>query len=128
MTEPNESQPERVGTGKRPGESAEERRERMRELARRSNEARKRNKAEREAAAAPGSGSGAAVEERDRAAALKEMRRLLKSPTTKDADKVAAARILAGAEEDKKVGRPPSVEALRSLSTEELEALVLAHC
>lgn len=103
-------------------------REKMRELGRKGAEARWRKKAEHDTNAAPGSGSGAAVEERDRAAALREMRRLLKSPTTKDADKVAAARILAGTEEDKKVGKPPSVEALRSLSTEELEALVLAHC
>lgn len=116
-----------VGTGFRAGETPEERRERMRALALKSNEARKRNKAERDAAAAPGSGSTAGTDERDRALALREARRLLKADKTPDAVKAQLIRTLAGVEDDKKVGKPPSIEALRALPSDDLEAIVLAH-
>jgi hypothetical protein len=79
------------------------------------------------ASAVPGSGLNAGAEERDRALALREARRLLKAATTPDAVKAQLIRTLAGVEDDKRIGKPPSVERLRSLSTEELEGLVLAH-
>lgn len=74
-----------------------------------------------------GSGSTKPGEERDRDLARREMRRLVRSGTAKDADKVAAARILAGLDEVKTEAKAPTIEALEDLSAEELEALVLAH-
>lgn len=74
-----------------------------------------------------GSGSTAGIEERDRALALKEARRMLKAATTPDAVKAQLIRTLAGVEDDKRTGKPPSIQALDGLNVEELEALVLAH-
>jgi hypothetical protein len=73
------------------------------------------------------SGSTKPSDERDRDQVRKEMRRIMKSATSKDADKVAAARVLAGIDEIQTTAKAPEIEALDALSAAELEALVLAH-
>lgn len=73
---------------------------------------------------APGSGLNTGLTERDRDLALKEARRMLKASTTPDAVKAQLIRTLAGIEEQAQKGKPPAVEALGSLSTAELEALL----
>lgn len=90
-----------------------------------------KERASKDAADAAGatltSGSGAGVEERDRALALREARRLLKADKTPDAVKAQLIRTLAGVEDDKRSAKPPALAALDALGTEELEALVVAH-
>lgn len=75
-----------------------------------------------------GSGSVEPAVERDRAVALKVARSIAKSTAARDADRLAAAALLARIEEVQTDAKPPTVTALRSLSEAELEALVLAHC
>lgn len=65
--------------------------------------------------------------ERDRTLALRTARSIAKNPTARDADRLAAASLLARIEEVQSTAKPPSIAALEALSTEELEALVVAH-
>lgn len=73
-------------------------------------------------------GSAKPSEERDRALALKEARRMLKDGTTPAAVKAQLIRTLAGVEEQQAAATAPELEALDGLSEQQLEALVLAHC
>lgn len=75
-----------------------------------------------------GSGSNPEAVERDKALGLRTARAIARDPKARDADKLTAARLLAGVEEVKVTAKPPSIERLGQLSTAELEAIVLAHC
>lgn len=105
-------------------ETPAERSARMSALAKRRWDAvRAAKDAEPETTTAPASGSGAVVEERDRALALRTARAIARGDG-RDADKLVAAKLLAGVEQEQAQGQHPTLAALDGLPLVDLERLV----
>lgn len=62
-------------------------------------------------------------DERDRALALRTARSIARNPNARDADKLTAAKLLAGIEEVQAT-KPPSIERLEALSSAERQKLI----